>query len=662
MKKAASLDCETFLIRPGLLAPPLVCVSFWEGGPQEPQLYLAAKGVEVLRGYLRDEVLLVGQNVAYDFAVACAYDETLIPEVFAHYEKGLVADTKIRQQLLDIAAGLRRVNGKVQVWRGDEWVDQKLSLADLEQQYLGIDRSAEKNDPDAWRLNYHKLHNVPLDQWPQAARDYAIADAVGTYKVAQAQDPAWPAPLVNEVEQVRKAFALHLMSVWGLRTDKAAVDELDVSTAAKWQELQDRFVAEGFFRLEAMTAEERRSGRKPDGYLPGRVYKSKPQDPPKPAKLTKDMEVIRAKVVEAYKTLGKPAPVTDKGAVATDRDSLTSSGDPLLAEFGAGGPIATIRQTFLPTLRQGTEVPINTSYNSLLETGRISSYKPNLNNLPRVGNVRECFVPRPGFVFASVDYDCAELRSLAQVCLWLFGFSKMAEFFQANPHGDPHLEMAATLLGISPEEAAARKKAGDPEIKNARQSSKALNFGLPGGLGIKTFVEHARASYGVYLTEQEARVLKAKWLQRWPEMDLYFNYISNKVGPLGASIMQLRPGGLPHRVRGEVGYCDGANGYFQALTADGAGHALWRVSHECYVDRGTALFGSRPVMFLYDQCVVESPVEVGHEAALRLAEVMIESMREWLRDVPVTASPVLMKRFTKDAEPTFDEAERLVAA
>lgn len=47
------------------------------------------------------------------------------------------------------------------------------------------------------------------------------------------------------------------------------------------------------------------------------------------------------------------------------------------------------------------------------------------------------------------------------------------------------------------------------------------NFGYPGGLGSKKFTQYAKVSYGVNLTEKEAKEAKKKWLQLYPEIKLY---------------------------------------------------------------------------------------------------------------------------------------------
>src|SRR5690606_32482748 len=117
--------------------------------------------------------------------------------------------------------------------------------------------------------------------------------------------------------------------------------------------------------------------------------------------------------------------------------------------------------------------PIHSYFEVLRETGRTSSSNPNLQNLPRVDGVRECYVPRPGNVYISCDYDKAELHTLAQLCMDYFGESKLAEAL--NNGIDPHLQMAANILGIPYEEAKDRLKAKDKEVKDTRQMAKAAN-------------------------------------------------------------------------------------------------------------------------------------------------------------------------------------------
>ncbi len=287
---------------------------------------------------------------------------------------------------------------------------------------------------------------------------------------------------------------------------------------------------------------------------------------------------------------------------------------------------------------------------------------PNLQNPPRKGGVRECFVPRPGFYYAFCDYSFIELCTLAQTCLEWFGWSAMAEAINAGL--DPHLDMAASMLGIEYDEAVARKKQGDPQIGEYRQMSKALNFGFPGGLGAAKFVDYARNGYGVSLTETEARKRKDDWYKKWPEMKKYHEHFGNlTLGDRKFALIQPGSG----RIRGEVGFCDSANSVFQGRAADGAKRAGWYIAKECYLrdpyrdgSGPTPLFGARPVLFVHDEFILEVPIATAHEATLRLSAVMTAGMREVVPDVKVGTEYAIASRWYKGASAVYDVNGRLV--
>ncbi len=510
-------DTETFLVEPGLLAPPLVCVSYADSDGRRGLLPKDA-GARFIEYAMSIGEVLIGHRVAYDFAVLCAHRPDLIPAVFAHYAKGLVRDTSIRQELLDIAAGRRQDNGQIFVFRDRSWQPADYSLAGgkrkgttgLVGRYLGKDRSADKG-AEGWQLRYAELDGVPLPEWPAEAKQYAQEDAADTLAVYLAQAPA-PHDIVNEIEQARAAWALHLMSTWGVRTDGPMVADLEAALTKEHQRTFSRLRKAGFYKTK----------RAPKGKTPDFYEDSKKG--PRPMVFSKDLAAVQAAVTKAYARSGQPAPRTATG-VATDKDTLIQSGSILLATLAEAGGVSKLLTTYVPVLKQGSEVPINARFNTLVNSGRTSASAPNLQNLPtgrRVGGVRECFVPRPGFLYVSTDYETIELRALAQVCLTLFGHSAMADALREGR--DLHLQMAAELLGITYEEA--KTAAKEPKVKEARQMAKALNFGYPGGLGASTFVDFARASYGVVVTEAQATRLKKQWLETWPEMNLYFKYIN----------------------------------------------------------------------------------------------------------------------------------------
>ena len=145
------------------------------------------------------------------------------------------------------------------------------------------------------------------------------------------------------------------------------------------------------------------------------------------------------------------------------------------------------------------------------ETGRLSTYKPNVQNFPRQG-FRHIFKAGEGMVFVKADFAGQELRMAAA----LSGEEVMLNAF--NNSIDLHALMAAKLNNISIEvfegEGAAWKK-------EERQKAKAANFGFLYGMGAKRFVDTAKDKYSVEITEKEAEVFKATFWKNYLTLKLW---------------------------------------------------------------------------------------------------------------------------------------------
>ncbi|HLH28898.1 MAG TPA: DNA polymerase, partial [Acidimicrobiales bacterium] len=127
-------------------------------------------------------------------------------------------------------------------------------------------------------------------------------------------------------------------------------------------------------------------------------------------------------------------------------------GDSLAAEVGADGRIhATFRQT-------------------VARTGRLSSDRPNLHNIPvrteEGRRFREAFVPSEGRRLLVADYDQIELRAIAH----LSGDPGLTAAFAAGE--DIHRTVAARVFGIPPEEVTVAH----------RSTAKMVSYGLAYGM------------------------------------------------------------------------------------------------------------------------------------------------------------------------------------
>jgi hypothetical protein len=289
-----SLDTETMLIFPGAMAPPLVCTSWAES--REAIGPVADFGVfthleptvDIVGAALRD-THTVFANAPYDLAVFGAAHPELIPTIFEALDAGRVHDIQTREKLLDLARGTFR-------FEEDEDGNIKAkgySLAGIAQRRLG-----KTLDKDTWRMRYHDLWNVPIEEWPQGAKDYAADDAISTLKIFHAQEKLVKY-LGNEAQQVRAHFALHLMSCRGFMTDPDAVDRLEKRVREEIDEIREELVDTKLVRLDGSRNTKAAMARMVDVMGSDCILTSKGLE------LVKSMEKTHRQIIAEAPTTGK---------------------------------------------------------------------------------------------------------------------------------------------------------------------------------------------------------------------------------------------------------------------------------------------------------------------------------------------------------------------
>lgn len=686
-----AFDTETHLIQPGLLAPPMVCGSVAD----QHGAQLLDKDSCRLRfaGMLVEGVVIVGANIPYDFLVmlqdAASRGEdvlAMLRSIFSKYERGEVFDVQVAEALHAIKGGhlgLMPDRGPLKD-PGTGKVTNRYSLAMVTRLTLG---RCDAKDHDRWRLSYATLEGNALEDWPADARQYPVDDAVNTRESAMAQVHS-RGNLHDLAAQCFAAWAMHLGAAWGFKVD---LEEL-ARVKAKATEVQEAgrqgFVVRGILRED---------GKKNTPYIKHLVAKAYGATKlcPQCKGTQKAISAKTGKEVNCgvcgssgYDLEGTKVPRTDKGGVGAGRDALLESGHENLMSYARYSEQDKVLTTYVPWLEKGIKGPINLRPNPLLANGR-ASYSDVVQLLPRNMGVRECIVARDGYVFCSCDYSSLELVTHAQSCLWLLPGVDIRLATAINAGVKVHDLLGSQMMGIDYFDFLQRRKDGNKEANNIRQAAKAANFGFPGGMGAVTLVLakrkedfHTGGFKGIrfcmlmggedscgttMVTEFKGREyppvcvrcvecaveLREQWFDAWPENRDYFKFISKQVDT--GYIVQH----VSKRVRGGVGFCDAANGYFSGLAADGAKRALCNVAKEQYCDPASPLYGSRTILFAHDEILAELPKHKAHEAATRLSEVMVASMREYTPDVAVEAEPCLMERWYKGAEPVYVEG-RLV--
>ncbi len=212
-----------------------------------------------------------------------------------------------------------------------------------------------------------------------------------------------------------------------------------------------------------------------------------------------------------FKTLNIPYPKRIKGdSYSTSKDILDKLKDKyeivnLILEYRA---ISKMKSNYVVGIinEVGEDLKIHTIYNqTLTRTGRLSSERPNLQNIPirdELGKlIRKGFIPSSGFKIASFDYSQIELRVFAHM-------ARATDMINAFKNGiDIHTKTASQIFNVPVQDV----------DKNMRRKAKAVNFGII--YGISSF----GLSEDLGINIDEAKTFIDKYLETFPGIKDYMN-------------------------------------------------------------------------------------------------------------------------------------------
>lgn len=171
--------------------------------------------------------------------------------------------------------------------------------------------------------------------------------------------------------------------------------------------------------------------------------------------------------------LDPKAKKTKTGQYATGEDILQKLKDkhPIITSILDYRSLTKLKNTYvdaLPLMINPKTGRIHTSFmQAVAATGRLSSYNPNLQNIPirteKGRETRKAFIPRNSdFIMVSADYSQIELRIIASM-------SEDKNMMKAfNDGKDIHIATAANVYGVTE----------DKVTREMRSAAKAVNFGI----------------------------------------------------------------------------------------------------------------------------------------------------------------------------------------
>lgn len=166
---------------------------------------------------------------------------------------------------------------------------------------------------------------------------------------------------------------------------------------------------------------------------------------------------------------------------------------------------------------------VRTDFTQILDTGRVSSSNPNMQQIPAINEYRNCFTAPNGWVFVSSDYSSQELNVIA------YG-SKDPVFLKAlELNQDLHSVCAELVFGKVWHEAAepdcafikSNQKCECKEHKRLRTHVKTINFGLAYGMGPKKLAETINSDL------KEAKDLINKYFKAFPQIKIFLDRLGD---------------------------------------------------------------------------------------------------------------------------------------
>ena len=579
-----AFDCETTGLQPAAGGMRLlqfaadgefpVVIDCWE---------LDDGGWERLARFFEKSRRWVAHNAVFDLGWLQAHD--LYPE-------GEVFCTMLASRVL--------TNGLPNVRHG---------LQHLVSRYLKRELSKEEQKSD-WsltlrleQLEYAALDvMVLLELWPLLLQRLQYGDLMGAWALECKALPA-------------------MAQLWrtGLPFDREKLVALRDELGADNVRLGDEFVA----MLDEALPEDRKLPRDPDGSFNLR---------------TKATGTVRGgDKMPAGFNLNSPKQLQEAfaallGKVPTDSNGKASASREALREYAADHVVVgqylkwkrvEKRRQMVESLlsHQAPDGFIRASYWQMgADTGRMSCFQPNLQQVPRDPRFRACVVAPEGYRLVVADYAQMELRLAAAES----GDPRMVTAFQAGQ--DLHTLTAMAVYGLSEES----------EVKKEqRQVAKSANFGLLYGSGAAGLRSYAATS-GIQMTMAEAGAVRDKFhatytgISRWQKANAAAAQNSGKDASLRIRVSNLRRF-LPGEHNKLTTRCNtpiqGAGAAVMKLTLA----KLWpllKAAGEAEVRLAGAV---------HDELILLVREDAAEAWAVTLAKVMEEAEARWLGDVPPLA-------------------------
>lgn len=711
-----TVDLETFLIElPFSKIRPVICSYKVDG--RDAELLSIKEAVQRIREDFSYGVHnIIGWNIGFDFLVLFKYMKEDILKAYANNsiidimiaDKILAiknGDFKRRRFSLEAAAkhwlledlselkhgeapifsarstsklGKKRkelfealtIAAKLRIRKNPNWIDVlDTALEEAEISFSDI----------PWRYKYAFLAGVRPSDYPQKAKEYALGDVIHTERIA------------TKVQQAAIAEHYHYADEW----PRAAAEESAYDFGLKLMAEVGYFTRTEYLKnlknLHSKILESTTTALKAIGLLKLRTTG------PHKGTYGMDQKMVRAAIADAYEKAGIPVPLTKGGAVSYSSSTLDQCPGRKMEMFKIWNESHRFLDVTYPLLYNNGKSRVFTFFDSMLITGRVASRDGgsgqfNSLNIAKKGGIQETFRPptiaeakqihkelrlpfpklpkKDRYVILDIDYSQAELFTAATALVYKAtgkvgytpGVSALADALMQKK--DVHSMIGAADLGMTYEQFMKLKQQKDPVVLQARQITKAVDFGALGLMGPETMAieafsqgfkieTHPNGMWDFSASVATAKRVLDNMLVMFPDIkqhrdDLRYNRLSKTQEITAFAVPEFS-------LRGNCSAPQAGNYIIQKPAARMVKRLVFWLWYTIIVKKDPAFAGALPFKFLHDQVSMYVPESKGQEAAKLLLELAVKSKKLTCPGMITgkDAEPVLSDLVSKSAEPTY---------
>lgn len=262
------------------------------------------------------------------------------------------------------------------------------------------------------------------------------------------------------------------------------------------------------------------------------------------------------------------------------------------------------------------------------ETGRMAGVTPNLMQVPKEDEYRNCFEATEGWVLVDTDYSQCELRILAE-------FSRDPKLLEAFDNDYDLHRFSAHLI---------YKKAMEDVDKKERGIAKNLNFGIVYGIGSGKFAMQS------HLPVDEAQAIMDYYLKEaYPGMS---NWLESRARSVMAHLQARTMSGRLRQYTGDITQNEikakiqrnAKNMPIQGTNADITKRAL-RLLYDRVIQHRNKF---RMLLPVHDEALSESEPSFAREGAWIQEQAMLQAEREFLKRVPCKVDTTITRVWCKE--------------